>query len=510
MRPVESISSNDTGLFVVEEIVPGQIPANPIWTEKEPNDYNNFGTDLKTVQRMPINNNRRNKKGTVVGYTAGAGYETDLTAEILRNEAPGFFFSNPRTKSELVATATTADGFTVAAGGASYVAGTIIAAEGATDPSNNGRFVAGANSDADTVSVAGLVAAAGQAIRLTRAGVQFTAGDASIDVSGPLPALVTVAKDLTTLGLIPGEIVYLGGDTDASTFGESAKGWCRVKSVAAHRLVFDKTDFPFIAAAGGAKTIELYFGTVIRDEDAALQVTHTYSIMRHAGKPDRDAPNAIQAEVITRCVANQLKITVPEEDKITCSLSFMGADSKYYRDVATEIPGSQYIGITESDAINSTGDMKRANMFVYPEAGNVSSAPLPIVAVFSAFDLTFDNQIKENKAVTRMGTFVLSPGNFAVSGSFTGYFVTTDALQAMRDNSDATFMMAAFKANKGVALDIPMLSLSSKGLDVKINEQVMIPIDAAASTGRKYDTNMSHTALMVFFDYLPDVANAAD
>ena len=68
-------------------------------------------------------------------------------------------------------------------------------------------------------------------------------------------------------------------------------------------------------------------------------------------------------------------------------------------------------------------------------------------------------------------------------------------------------MMAAWKANKGVALDIPMLSLSSKGLDVKINEPVMIPIDSAASTGAKYDANMPHTALMVFFDYLPNVAN---
>lgn len=507
MRPVESINSNATGLFVVEEVVPGQIPANPIWTEKEPNSYANFGSDLKTATRMPINNNRRNKKGTVVGYSAGAGYETDLTAESLRHEAPGFFFSNERSKSELIATAVTADGFTVAAGGAAYVAGTIVAASGASDPSNNGRHVVGAGSDADTVAVVGLQAAAGQAIRLTRAGIKFAAGDASIDVAGDLPALVTVAFDLSTLGLIPGEIVYLGGDEDASTFGETAKGWCRVKSVAAHRLVFDKTDFVFEASAGGAKTIELYFGTVIRDEDAALQVLHTYSIMRHTGNPDLDAPNAVQAEVITRCVANQLKITVPEEDKITCSLSFMGADSKYYDDVATQIPGSQYIGITESDAINSTGDMKRANMFAYPKPGSESSAPLPIVAVFDSFDLTFDNQIKENKAVTRMGTFVLSPGNFAVSGSFSGYFTSTKALQAMRDNADVTFMLAAFKANKGVALDIPMLSLSSKGLDVKINEPVMIPIDSAASTGSKYDTNMSHTALLVFFDYLPNVAN---
>jgi hypothetical protein len=506
MRPVESINSNATGLFAVEELVPGVTPANPVWVEKEPNSYANFGSELKTVTRQPINANRRQKKGTVVGFSAGAGYETDLTATNLREDMQGFFFADLRRKLTAVATAATADGFTVASGGAAFVAGSLLAVSGSSIGANNGLKLVTAGSDADNIAVTGLTPVAGQAITVTRAGIRFAAGDASIDVAGPLPALVTTAFDLTGLGLIPGEIVYLGGDDVANTFGSDAKGWCRVKSVAAHSIVFDKTDFLFSASPGTGKSIELYFGSVIRDEDAILQKTRTYSIMRQAGRPDLDAPNAIQAEVITRCVANSLKLTVPEEDKITAALTYMGADSKYYDDVVTQIPGSTYVGIEESDAINSTGDMKRAVMAVYPK-NNDNSAPNPLFAVFSEYDLTLDNQIKENKAVTRMGTFVLSPGNFKFSGSFTGYFVTVAAMQAVRDNADVTFMMAAFKANKGIALDIPMLSLSSKGLDVKINEPVMIPIDSEASTGRKYDANMPHTALMVFYDYLPDVAN---
>jgi hypothetical protein len=506
MRPVESINSNSTGLFVCEEVTPGVTPAAPAWIEQEPNSYDNFGAELKTVQRMPINANRRNKKGTVVGYTAGAGFDTDLTPENLREIMQGFFFSSARRKSAIIATAVTADGFTVPAGGAAYVAGTLIAAAGSTLGVNNGLHVAVAGSDADTVAVDGLAAVAGQSIRLSRAGIEFAAGDAAISVGGPLPALTTTAFDLTTLGLIPGEIVYLGGDDASETFGAAAKGWCRVKSIAAHSLVFDKTDFAFQAASGAGKTIRLFFGTVIRDEDQALQVQRTYSIMRKAGAIDLDAPNVIQAEIVTRCVANQFKLTVPEEDKVTASLSFMGSDSKYYADINAAFAGGTYLTPIEADAINSTGDMKRAVMSVYPKNED-NSAPSPLFAVFSEYDITIDNQIKENKAVTRMGTFVTSPGNFMVTGSFTGYFVTLDAMQAVRDNADVTFMMAAWKANKGVALDLPMVSLSSKGLEVKINEPIMIPIDSNASTGAKYDANMAHTALMVFYDYLPDVAN---
>lgn len=506
MRPVESISSNATGLFAVEEIVPGVTPANPVWVEKEPNSYSNFGAEIKTVQRQPINANRRNKKGTVVGYTAGASYETDLTATNLREDMQGFFFSDARRKSHIVATATDAAGFTVAAGGVAYVEGSIVAASGASLGVNNGMHIVGAGSTDTEVAVLGLDASAGQAIELVRAGQQFAAGDIAVDVAGALPALTSVAFDFGTLGLIPGEIVYLGGDAAATTFGADAKGWCRVKSVSAHRLVFDKTDFQFVANAGAGKTIQLFFGTVIRDEDAELQVARYYSIMRKTGAPDLDSKNKIQAEVVTRCVANQLKISVPEEDKVTCSLEFMGGDSDYYKDVDTEIPGSTYVGIVEADAINSTGDMKRASMFIYPQNGD-NAAPAPLVAMFSSFDLTFNNQIKENKAVTRMGTFVLSPGNFAVSGSFTGYFTKIEALESIRNNADVSFMFAAWKANKGVALDLPMLTLASKGLEVKQNEPVMIPIDTDASTGRKYDAAMAHTALMVFFDYLPNVAN---
>lgn len=504
-RYADSIDSNSTGLYVVEEVQAGVIPANPVWLEKEPNTYSDFGSELKTVQRMPINADRRNKKGTVVGLTATAGYETDLTASNLREDMQGFFYADLRRKSYLVATATTADGFTVPAGGAAYVAGTLIAAEGASNPVNNGLFVAVAGSDADNVAVDGLTATTGQAISLRRVGVQFAAGDASLVVGGALPALETVTLDLTTLGLIPGEIVYLGGDDVASTFGTNGRGWCRVKSVSAHVLTFDKTDFTFLGDAGAGKSIQLFFGEVIRDEDAALKKARSYSIMRQLGKPNLDNPNAVQAEVVTRCVANKLSFKVPEEDKITCDLTFIGADVKYFDDVATEVPGATYRNVVEVDAINSTNDMKRASMIAYPS--DPDSAPLPLMAVFNTFNLDFDNQIKENKAVTKLGAFVLSPGNFMVSGSFTGYFVTVEALRAVRNNADVSFLLAAWKNNKGLALDIPMISLGTKGLDVKMNEPVMIPIDTNAATGRKYDPAMSHTALMVFFDYLPDVAN---
>lgn len=505
MKLVDSITSNATGMFACEEVTPGVIPDNGVWLEKEPNSYSSFGSELKTVQRMPINANRRNKKGTVVGFSAGAGYETDLTADNLREDMQGFFFSDLRRKSRLVASAATADGFTVPAGGAAYVAGTLLTATGADAADNNGLHKAGAGSAANNVAVAGLTVQAGQTITLRRVGIEFAADEAAIVLSGGLPGLETTAFDLTTLGVIPGEIVYLGGDTPGSTFGDKGQGWCRVKSVSADLMVFDKTDFTFVPTDGAGKTIQLFFGEVVRDEDAALQKQRSYSLMRQLGRPDSDAPNAVQAEIVTRCVASKLSMKVPEEDKITCDLTFMGGDVVYTADLATDFAGASYVPVREADAINSTGDMKRARMTVYPDAPNAN--PQPLLAVFSSYNIDIDNKIKENKAVTKMGSFVLSPGNFTVTGSFTGYFVTIEALRAVRNNADVSFMMCAYKDGKGVALDLPMLTLATKGLDVKMNEPVMIPIDTDAATGRKYDANMAHTALMVFFDYLPEVAN---
>ncbi|RQM43774.1 hypothetical protein EHZ19_32430, partial [Paraburkholderia bannensis] len=116
----------------------------------------------------------------------------------------------------------------------------------------------------------------------------FGAAEMDIDVSGSYPRLLrgSGTKDLTTLGLIPGEWVFIGGDATATKFTNAANnGFARVRAVAATYIEFDKTAGTMVAETGTAKTIQLFYGNVIKNErDANLIKRRTYQLERTLGQ----------------------------------------------------------------------------------------------------------------------------------------------------------------------------------------------------------------------------------
>lgn len=498
----ETISSDETGLLIAEQADPKVIPVNALWRVKEPNKYGSFGPSTKLVARSPINANRQNKKGTVVGLDVMAdGIEEDITPVNLAEDAQGFMFADIRYKNKLASTATTATGYTVASGGDNYRTGDIVFAEGSSVSTNNGMKVAGAGSTGTNVAVTGLTVAAGQAINLYRVGHVFPAGDLSIDITGPLPRLVSAGSDFTTFGLIPGEWVFIGGDGAGTAFADPENnGFARIRSITAAALTFDKTEVTMKASDGAGKTVQLFFGNVLKNEPANLIKTRNYALRRRLGRPDT-ASNVVQSEVITGAVANEMKITVPEEDKLTVAYSYMARNWQAFDNDAL-IVGTD-IEPAEADAYNSTGDAVRCRMAVYDP---LSSAPLPIFGLFTDFDLTINNNVKANKAVTRFGAAAMTPGKFTVSGSFNAYFNTVDAVDAVKRNKDVTFDFINVRENKGMVIDVPLIALSTDGVELKANDPAMLSVDAQAGTGRKIDVGLDHTILFVFFPFLPDIA----
>ncbi|HCH8414884.1 TPA: hypothetical protein NNQ18_004705, partial [Salmonella enterica] len=91
---INKIDSNITSLFIAEEECPKQLPASPIWYGQEPNSYSDFGADISTVSRSPIDPSRQRLKGTISGLDAVAGFNTDLTETNLTRLMQGFCFAN--------------------------------------------------------------------------------------------------------------------------------------------------------------------------------------------------------------------------------------------------------------------------------------------------------------------------------------------------------------------------------------------------------------------------------
>lgn len=204
---LKKIDSNVTGLRYAEEASLGVLPGSPVWKPMEPNSYSNFGGQLTTVARQPINDGRQRRKGNVVDLSAGGSVNTDLTQSGLQDLLQGFFFADMRRKFEAVATAVTLGpnkyDFASTTG---IVTGSLLFASGFTSALNTGlKTVTAFDGTTVTVAETTVANASPPATNLVvRVGHKFSASELDIDASGVLPVLVghsvAATDDFTFVG----------------------------------------------------------------------------------------------------------------------------------------------------------------------------------------------------------------------------------------------------------------------------------------------------------------------
>lgn len=519
MAQVNKIDSNFTGLRYQEETsFKVANPAND-WIPLEPNSYADFGGQITTIARNPINASRQRKKGVTSDLDASGGINTDLTKSNLRDLLQGFFFADLREKStnkpnnatSFVITNVdgTAEQYQTAAGDwtiapALMRVGDLIFAEGFGQAANNGlkrvTVVAALNL---TVFENLITEVPPTTAKVSAVGFQFAAGDADIDAAGSKPALTTTVKDLTELGLSVGEWVFLGGDA-ASTFFANAgnNGFARVFSIAANRIEFDKTQGTMVTEASTTETIQLFKGASLRNEIGTLIKRRTYQLERTLGAPDDALPTQIQAEYIVGAVPGELTLNVPTAEKVNIDLSFVGADVEFVVP-PTALKAGPRPALVEADAFNTSSDVTRFKLAVYSPT---SSNPLPLFAFVQEITLTLNNNISPNKAVGVLGAFEVTAGQFTVGGNLTAYFSNITAVQAVRDNADITIDLHIVKDNGGLSFDVPLVTLGDGRPNVEQDQPITLPLSSEAATGAKLAAALDYTLLVMFWDYLPDRA----
>ena len=520
MTQVNKIDSNVTGLRFSEEASIGVVAGSPVWIPLEPNSYSDFGGNVTTVARNPINSGRQRKKGVVTDLDASGGFEQDWTQTNLQTILQGFFFADFREKGSEVVTAvdvdtSNPDEYEVAST-TGFLVGSLIKGSGFTNAANNAVNAVTAIVADTSVEVAdgALVAEAGPPAdaTITVVGNKATTGDLAVVVSGDFPAISSSTLDFTTLGLVPGEWIYVGGDASNSTFFNAVNnGFKRVRSVAANLLTFDKSDSAMVTddgtidgAAGTGQQIELYFGRVLKNETGSSIVRRTYQLERTLGAPDDASPSQIQSEYLVGAVANELTINIPQADKMTASLGFIAIDHEQ-RTGATGVKSGTRPTLAESDAFNTSSDFGRIRIAL---VDTTTEAPTPLFAFLTELNLVINNNVSPNKAVATLGAFDVTAGTFAVSGSMTAYFSNVTAVSAVRNNSDVTLDYILAKDNVGIAVDLPLIALGEGRANVEQDQPITLPVSYDAATGSAVLSTMDHTLLMVFFDYLPTAAAA--
>jgi hypothetical protein len=123
-----------------------------------------------------------------------------------------------------------------------FAAGDLLWAKDFAEAANNGLKTVTGTPDENTVPVSeDLVDEASPTGTISRVGYEFGTADLDVVVSGTFPTITSSAKDFTELGLIPGDWIFVGGDTATDQFANAVNnGFKRVLSVAANVLTLER------------------------------------------------------------------------------------------------------------------------------------------------------------------------------------------------------------------------------------------------------------------------------
>ncbi len=306
------IDANLTGLSIAEEDSIGVVSGDEIWQVFEPNSYSDFGGNLTNVARNPINSSRQRKKGVITDLDASGGFQTDLTQTNMQDILQGFFFADLIPKGEAknaigvttntISVTASTDTFTRIGGSLDYSAiftvGDLVLISGFDDSANNGLFKLSAvtattvvvtSADGTDSAVVTVDEAANSSGSIVQVGVESDAGDVDVDMTGSRPALTSTSLDFTTLGLSIGEFIFIGGDEDETSFQVNSEnnGFARIRSIAAIRLEFDKTQSTMVTEANTTELIQLFFGRLLKNQTAVSPAMYV-SVHGSAAKATSD------------------------------------------------------------------------------------------------------------------------------------------------------------------------------------------------------------------------------
>jgi hypothetical protein len=511
MATVNKIDSNVTALRYAEEDTFKTLGTSPIWKALEPNSYQDFGGNITTVARTPISADRQRKKGVTSDLESAGGFNNDLTQTNLQDLLQGFFFSNFRRKGEQLATAVNIDGANPDKyemdDTSNFKVDDLVLGSGFSNSQNNTLgLITGITVDTNIEVSSTLIdeVTPPTDAQLTVVGHNFQTGEVDIDASTVLPRLVRVSgvKDFTTFGLSVGEFIFIGGDENNKSFTTANNnGFKRIRKISTDYIEFDKSDTAMVTEVGTTVDVRIFFGRVLKNEVGSNIVRRTYQLERDLGAPD-DSSTDTQAEYIVGAVPNELSLNISTADKITVDMSFVGADHEMVS------AGNKKTGtrpnVLESNAFNTSSDFSRIKM---AEVDESNEAPTPLFAFVTEMTLNLNNNVSPNKAIGTLGSFDSTAGLFQVSGDLTAYFSNVSAISAVRNNSNITLDLALVKDNSGIVVDIPLITLSDSRANVEQDSPITLPITKDAVSGSTIDPELNHTLLMVFFDYLPDIAD---
>lgn len=320
------------------------------------------------------------------------------------------------------------------------------------------------------------------------------ADELEVDVTGTFPQIVSTAIDFVAAGIVAGETIYVGGDSAGSAFVNAENnGFKRVRAVSQYALTIDKSDMEMVAeTTSGGKTIEIYLGRTLKNGTKRK----TFQLERTLGSLSSATP---QAEYLVGAVPSELKLNLATRDKLTGDFSFVAVGHETTTS-AQGLKAGTRPSLPRTDAFNTSSDIHRIRL---AKAGDASEAPAPLFAFATDLSLTINNTLSPAYAIGKISAFEVTAGIFTLTGNMEAYFSDVEAISAVRNNEDITLDIILVKNGAGIAIDMPLISLSGGQVKLELDQPIKIPLNTEGATGAKIDAALDHTLMFTFFDTLP-------
>lgn len=349
------------------------------------------------------------------------------------------FFNDGTADSVITDAGTVVSTYAVNAGGTAVKVGHLVQAKGFGQAANNQIFRASASTATTVVGATGLVAEVAPPGTASLKVVGFAG--VSGDITALADGLGSTALDFTTLGLVVGQAVKVGGSAAGSQFAflisagakARAAAYARVTGIAANKLTLDNLPSGWTTDAGTGKTIWVFFSDQIKNG-----VTKN-SLSIEKGFLAQPVPSYITN--LGMC-ANTFSIEATSGDKIKGSVAFTGMGGGISTTTLDAAP----------DAV-TTGVVMAANSNVGRLGVNQVQLGAPNWA--KGFTLQINNNLRSRDAVDSDAPVDIADGECTVTGKLTTYFGSKDEVEAFYNGTPRAINTRVTKNGQTLFFQIP-------------------------------------------------------
>jgi hypothetical protein len=281
--------------------------------------------------------------------------------------------------------------------------------------------------------------------------------------------LGSTTLNLTTLGLVVGQTIHIGGLTSTNQFA-GGKGYARVTSIAAGALGLDKLDSTLVTDTGSGKAIDLLFGSFIRNVsvDSADFLYRTFQF--ELAYPNLDNPSGDMYEYAKGNLASEMDLSLPLAEKALLTWGFMGS--------STDNP-------TSSRKTNAASPLSPIQTGAFGTASDIARLRLTqdttgITTYFKALSAKLNNNVGPEKALGTLGAAFLNYGNFHVDIDSTAIFTDAAVVAAVRSAAEVSMDWVLRNSDGALIMDIPSLQLGDATRSFPVNQSVDIKLSGQA------------------------------